>query len=114
MTILTVSNSLNVLSDLNGLLTKIYPDAEIIREIDPLMAGKYSFRNAVDMVFADVNMKRMTGLQLIQFIKREHAHVLAYLVGTVEEIDDSLAMTTSDDITGTIVYPFTEDTFLRI
>lgn len=114
MRILTVSNSLNVLSALNERLTKVYPEADIIRETDPLMAGKYSFHNAVDMVFADINMKRMTGLQLIQFIKHEHTDVLTYLVGTDEEIDASLTMTASDDVTGVIIYPFTEESFSRI
>lgn len=113
MRIFTVSNRIKVLSELYEHLTKVYPEADIIGEIDPLMAGKQSFNNTVDMVFADVNMKRMTGLQLIKFIRHEHTDALTYLVGTAEEIDASLTATASDDITGVIVYPFTEESLVK-
>ncbi|MGN1051825.1 MAG: hypothetical protein ACI4SH_00385 [Candidatus Scatosoma sp.] len=113
MRILTVSNRLDVLSELNGRLKKIYPEADVIGETDPLMAGKYSFNNAVDMVFTDACMKRMTGLQLIRFIRREHSGVLTYLLGTAEEIDACLTTSAFDEITGAIVYPFTEQSFKK-
>ena len=57
MTILTVSNNFSLLERLcNGLLS-ILPDADIIRETDSLMPGKYSFNHHIDMMFTDVNMK---------------------------------------------------------
>lgn len=109
MKILTVSNSINVLSELNERLTKVFPESEVIEETDPLMAGKYSFNNAVDIVFTDFNMKRMTGLQLIQFIRHKQSGVLTYLLGRSEEIDSCLTMSAFDEITGVIPYPFTEE-----
>lgn len=69
MKIFTVINSLNVLSELKERLTKSYPESDIIEETDPLMTGKYSFNNAVNMVFADVNMKRITGFKLYSVYK---------------------------------------------
>jgi DNA-binding LytR/AlgR family response regulator len=114
MRIFTVSNRLKILSELYEHLTKVYPEADIIEEIDPLMAGKQSFNNTVDMVFADINMKRMTGLQLIQFIRHVHTDALTYIVGTAEEISDSLTMAALDDVTGVIIYPFTEESFASI
>lgn len=113
MKILTVSNRLTVLSELNECLSALYPEADIIAETDPLMAGKYVFNNPVDMVFADVNMKRMTGLQLIQFIRHEHADTLAYLMGTGEEISDLLTMTALEDVRGVLIYPFSEASFIK-
>ena len=113
MRILTVSNNVNLLSDLNERLSELWPGADMIKEVDPLMAGKYAFHNAVDAVFAEVNMKRMTGLQLIRFIRREHTGTLTYLVGRAEEIRDSLTMTAPEEVTGVITYPFTEDSFAK-
>ena len=112
MKILTVSNSISVLSELNERLAKAYPQADIIGETDPLMAGKYSCNNDVDMLFAAANMKRMTGMQLIDFIKREHVNAATYLVGTDEEISETVT-DAYECVTGVIVYPFTEKSFER-
>ena len=57
MTILAVSNNFSLLERLCNGLSSILPDADIIRETDSLMAGKYSFNHHIDMMFADVNMK---------------------------------------------------------
>lgn len=114
MKILTVSNNLKLLADLRARLTEVFPDAEVIEQTDPLMACKYSFNNCVDAAFADVNMKRMTGLQLIQFIRGEHTDALTYLVGTEEDIDACIALTAYGDVTGAIVYPFTQESFKNL
>lgn len=113
MRILTVSNRINVLTELNERLSKVFPKADLIGESDPLMAGKYSFNNAVDAVFADVNMKRMTGLQLLRFIRREQKETLTYLVGTESEIGESLQTGVCADVTGVIPYPFTDESFVK-
>ena len=68
MTILAVSNNSTLLERLCNGLSSILPDANIIRETDSLMAGKYSFNHNFDMLFADVNMKRMGGVELIRFV----------------------------------------------
>ena len=78
MTILAVSNNFSLLERLCNGLSSIFPDADIIRETDSLMAGKYSFNHNIDMLFADVNMKRMGGVELIRFARQEHPGVLSY------------------------------------
>ncbi|MGN0814914.1 MAG: hypothetical protein ACI4MH_06760 [Candidatus Coproplasma sp.] len=113
MRILTVSNRIDVLKELIGHIGRAYPEAEVIGETDPLMACKYAFNNAVDAVFADANMKRMTGLQLINFIRRENSQALTYLVGSVGEIN-ACTPSVENNLTGIVLYPFTEESFTGI
>ena len=86
MTILAVSNNSTMLERLCNGLSSILPDADIIRETDSLMAGKYSFNHNIDMLFADVNMKRMGGVELIRFARQEHPGVLSYLILTISAL----------------------------
>ena len=108
MTILAVSNNAVMLDKLCNGLSNIHPNANVIRENDSLMAGKYSFNNNIDMLFADVNMKRMGGVELIQFVKHEHPKVLSYLIVPSTEMEDFLFLT-PDDISGIIEEPFTKE-----
>ena len=104
MRILTAANHVTVLKDLVKELSAIFPGAEIIQENDALMAGKYAFNHDVDIVFAEADMKRMNGLQLIQFVRHEHPAVKSFLIGTESELSDSL-LVVSEDVTGILTYP---------
>lgn len=108
MKIMTVGNHATILKELVKALSEIFPGSDIIAETDALMAGKYAFNNNVDMVFAETDMKRMNGLQLIQFVRHEHPGVKSYLIGTDEEFSESF-LTVSEDVTGLLTYPFTKD-----
>lgn len=108
MNILTVSNHITMLDRLEKELTVLYPEAVIIREIDALMAGKYAFNHGVDMVFAEAEMKRMNGLDLIRFVRHEHPGVKSFLVGSKKELSESL-FTVSEDVTGVLVYPLSRN-----
>ena len=107
MTILAVSNNFSLLERLCNGLSSILPDADIIRETDSLMAGKYSFNHNIDMLFADVNMKRMGGVELIRFARQEHPGVLSYLIVPNGE-QNEFPFLTSDEVTGIIEEPLTK------
>ena len=103
MRILAVSNDLSVLSKLNEVLKKIFPEADVIKETDPLMACKYSFKNEVNFVFADREMKRMSFSDLTQFIKKERPRAKTYLIDKNALTLDELIC---DEFDGVIGYPF--------
>lgn len=105
MKILAAANYRSMLDELETELSGLFPGAEIVKETDALMAGKYAFNQAVDVVFAEAEMKRMNGLQLIQFVRREHPAVKSFLMGTREELEDS-SLLLSEDVTGVLTYPF--------
>lgn len=107
--ILTVGNHMTMLEELEKELTEICPEAKIIKETDALMAGKYAFNNEVDTVFAEADMKRMNGLQLIQFVRHKHPDVKSFLIGTDEDLTDSF-LVVSEDVTGILTYPFMKKT----
>lgn len=113
MKILTVANHLAILEDLKEKLSDAFPGAEIIREKDALMAGKYAFNQKVDMVFAEMDMKRMNGLQLIQFVRQEHPDIKSFLIGPEKEFSESF-LVVSEDVTGILIYPFAENAIREI
>ena len=112
MTILAVSNNSTMLERLCNGLSSILPDADIIRETDSLMAGKYSFNHNFDMLFADVNMKRMGGVELIRFARQEHPGVLSYLIVPNGEIND-FPFLTPDEVAGIIEEPLTRESLKK-
>ena len=110
MRILAVSNDLSVLSELNEVLKKIVPEADVIKETDPLMACKYSFKNEVDFTFADWEMKRMSFSDLTQFIKKERPRAKTYLIDKNAVALDELIC----DGDGVIGYPFSLEELTKI
>lgn len=111
MRILAVSNDLSVLSELNEVLKKIVPEADVIKETDPLMACKYSFKNEVNFVFADREMKRMSFSDLTQFIKKECPRAKTYLIDKNAVALDELIC---DEVDGVIDYPFSLEELTKI
>ena len=111
MRILAVSNDLSVLSEINEVLKKIVPEADVIKETDPLMACKYSFMNEVNFVFADREMKRMSFSDLTQFIKKERPRAKTYLIDKNAVTLDELIC---DEFDGVIDYPFSLEEFTKI
>lgn len=109
--ILAVSNELSVLSDLEDVLKKVFPGADVIKQTDPLMACKYSFNNQVDYAFASEDMRRMSGSDLLQFIKKEHPTVNTYLIFNGE---CCVTSPICDDSDGVIKYPFTVEELAKL
>lgn len=109
--ILAVCNDIKVLTELDGILKRIVPFAEIIKATDPLMACKYSFNNEANYVFAFEEMKRMSGADLLQFVKKEHPTVKTYLLFNRARFP---VETFYDDYDGAIGYPFSEEEVGRI
>lgn len=108
MRILTVANHTTMLEELKKELSEIFPGADIIKETDALMAGKYAFNHPVDIVFAEADMKRMNGLQLIQFVRQEHPDVKSFMIGTEKELSESFLIV-SEDVTGILIYPLAKN-----
>ena len=111
MRILAVSNDLSVLSELTDVLKKIVPEADVIKETDPLMACKYSFKNEVDFTFAEREMKRMSFSDLTQFIKKERPRAKTYLIDKNAVALDALIC---DEFDGVIGYPFSLEELTKI
>ncbi len=85
MTILIVGNNITILKEVSAQFQGIYPSADVMIKTDPLMAGKYSCCHEVDMLITEPEMKRMNGMQLIDFVRHEHPEIPAYLI--VNEAD---------------------------
>ena len=105
------SNDLSVLWELNEVLKKIFPEADVIKETDQLMACKYSFKNEVNFVFADREMKRMSFSDLTQFIKKDRPRAKMYLI---DKNAVALDVLICDEFDGVIGYPFSLEELTKI
>ena len=106
MNILAVSNDAGLLAALSGVPEELFPDAAITRGINFLMAGKFAFHHEVDILLADVDMKRMDGIQLIHFVRQKQPVVRAYLMGQESTLRD-LPLNVPEDVAGLIALRFT-------
>ena len=101
MNILVVGSNEVLLTALEGILKGLFP-----RAADPLMAGKCAFHNKVDLLLAEVEMRRMNGVQLIRFVRQEQPAVRAYLMGSADALR-GLPPHIQSETAGLIPFPLT-------
>ena len=106
MNILVVGSNEVLLPTLEGILKGLCPGAVITRAADPLMAGKCAFHNKVDLLLAEVEMRRMNGVQLIRFVRQEQPAVRAYLMGSADALR-GLPPHIQSEAAGLIPFPLT-------
>lgn len=80
MTILAVDNNPDRLWALVDKLRMAFPKDIIEYTHDPLMAGRFGFFRPVDILFAEMVMKRMDGSQLAVFLREKNPDMTAYLI----------------------------------
>lgn len=110
MTILAVDDSCERLNSLAQLLRRTFPEHAVIAQKDPLAAGKYSFNNPVDMLFAAIRMPRLDGMKLVEFVRHSNPKASVFLIA--EHKSDAAGGLWADELDGLLAYPVTE-TLLR-
>ncbi len=113
MNILAVGSNNAILQELSATLSAMDPSVCVEAKTDPLMAGKYSFTHCVDMLIAEMDMKRMDGIQLIDFVRHEHPNVLTFLIVKPADYETYLISET-EGLTGILPYPFTGDALANL
>ena len=88
MNILLVEPSIKRLRSIALLMQAVSPDSLVMSTADPLMAAKYAFSNTVDVLFAELNMKRMSGLKLSEFVRDKSPDAQTFLIASREELAD--------------------------
>lgn len=108
LTILAVDNEPVRLWELVELLRVTFPDDTVEYTHDPLMAGWFAFNKPVDMLITELDTRRMDGLELSAFIRRNNPDSRVYLIASQEEFD-KYAIFDEDNISGRLVRPVTAD-----
>lgn len=106
MKILAVGSHPALLAELCVCLSALFPNADVQKEMDALLAGKYVFNYKVDLLIAEVGIRRMNGVQLCQFARKEQPNVCTCVIGTEEEL---LSLLPADDVDHMLEYPCTVD-----
>lgn len=104
MVILAVDNQAARLEQLADHLRAAFPTAEVAATADPLMAGKHAYLHGVDMLFAELVMRRMDGLEMARFVRRINPAARVYLIACEAEYGQALILA-EDDIDGLLVRP---------
>lgn len=106
MEILTVDGDAVRLAETVTLLQRVFPYASIIAQDDALMAGKYAYNSPVDILFAAFLMKRMDGLQLADFVRRQHPEAWVFLTACPAQYTN--APTNEGEADGFLAEPLNE------
>ncbi len=88
MTILLVDSFIERLHGTALMLQSVVPDGLVMSIPDPLMAAKYAFNNPVSMLFTELNMKRMNGLELCDFVHEKNPDARLFLLASRQEFED--------------------------
>lgn len=110
MQILAVGSDPAHLAELCSCLSVLFPDADVRKDTDALLAGKYAFNHKVDLLIAEVGTKRMNGVQLCRFARREQPDVCTCVIGTEKEL---LSLAPVKEVDHKLKFPCTVDS-LRI
>lgn len=119
MKILIADINKNRLSELSGNLAKLIPDGEITAETDSLMAGKDCFTKAFDVVFANLDDRRLDGLKMKEFVRRSNPDAKFFLCGNTHDlyewniIDDD-GNICEEGIDGAISFPVTKEKLIEL
>ena len=111
MTVLLVDTEAERLRGTELLLEKALPECVILSVADPLLAAKYAFGNHVDVLFAFLNMKRMSGLQLCEFVRAKKPPVRICLLASSQEFGDCPEV--FEDYIRCVTYPVTQEAIRR-
>ena len=106
MKILAVGKDPTLLAEVCACLAELFPDAEVRREMDALLAGKYVFNHKVDLLIAEIGTRRMNGVQLCRFVRREQPDVCTCVIGTEKEL---LSLAPVKEVDHTLEFPCTVD-----
>lgn len=110
MTILAVCNDDKMLKHYAKQLRQAFGGAVIVSQPDPLMAGRYSFFHPVDLLVANLKMRRMDGVDMGRFVRRTNPGARVYLITVPEELE-RYGTPGDEEVDGLLFRPVTEETF---
>ncbi|MDD5952297.1 MAG: bacteriocin [Oscillospiraceae bacterium] len=119
MMILIVDDETERLAKTTKLTKILFPDAEILAEHDPLMAGKYALFHPVDVLISALRMHRADGLVMKRMVRYANENAKVYLMGTMEHFDqwnlvDLVGKLDYPGVDGLLVYPITQESLEKV
>lgn len=90
MQVVLVDSNRAWLDTQTALLARTMPALRVLATPDPLKAAQYGQAHPVDFLFAQLDMKRMNGIQLSTFMRYDNPKIQVFLMATAEQFDDCL------------------------
>ena len=85
---LSADNNTETLANLSEAVHLAFPDAQVLPFQDELLAGQYISNNPVDFLFARVDNRRMSGFDILRFVRRVDNAPNTVLVADSQELRD--------------------------
>lgn len=119
MKFLISDSNKNRLDELYRNIAKLFPEGEITAETDSLMAGKDCFSKEFDVVFANLEDRRLDGLRMKEFVRRSNPMAKFFLCGNANDlydwnIIDEDGNICEDGVDGAVCYPVTKDKLIKL
>lgn len=119
MKILIADSNKSRLDVLSAIIGEFFPNGQITAETDSLMAGKDCFSETFDVVFANLDDRRLDGLKLREFVRRSNPKAKYYLCGNEHDLYDWNIIDEEwniceDGVDGAVSYPVTKNKIARL
>lgn len=75
MNIVLVSNDKKEMRNLSILINNIYKNSKIIQFTDPLLCAKYIWYKHVDIVFTEVDMRPVNGIEVLKVVRTKKSNI---------------------------------------
>lgn len=106
------------LDELSEYIKEFYPDDELIVETDSLMTAKRCFFEAFDVVFANLDDRRLDGVKMKDFVRHCSFDAKYFICGNLRDLCDWNVIDESGNICeegvdGAIAYPVTKEKIMK-
>lgn len=89
MTFVTADSNRSRLEDLTKLLVSAFPGSTIYQHVDPMRASGDVLQNRITGVFLEAEMEKVSGIELMRKLRRQHEDLPVYILSETEELRDS-------------------------
>lgn len=107
MIFVTADSNRTHLERLTKLLVSAFPGSTIYQHINPLHAPRDVLNNKIAGVFLEAEMDKVSGIDLMQMLRRQKPDIPVFILSRTEEFRDE-AMEAGAD--GYLLYPISEQT----
>lgn len=108
--ILAIDNEKNNLKALIGCLKTIYPGSHIIPFKDAMLSVQYGYNYPVDMIYTNVILHHITGLQVMKLLRKVHPALAVNFVANTDEYTEAAAALGAD---GYYLTPVSEESLFK-
>lgn len=104
--ILAVSPNEETLREITEMVGEVYAGSVVFAFSDPMLAVQHAYNNPVDVVYTEVEMKRLTGFDVLRLLRKRAPRLPVHFVCESDAYETDALRATADSY---LVRPLTMD-----